>query len=100
MTQDERREIFEARSHHTQIGLEYLPGIARRLHRCRDLSAAEPFDFPPWFESAAEHTRAFDILLAKLRSSAEWQYVDREVEVVWSGTEQNERHQTPKLARS
>ena len=25
LTQDERRAIFEVRSHHTQIGLEYLP---------------------------------------------------------------------------
>jgi hypothetical protein len=81
MTQDERREIFEAHSHHTQTGLEYLPAIARRLHHCRDLSVAEPFDFLTWFEFAEEHTEAFDSLLEKLRASAEWQYVDREVEV-------------------
>jgi hypothetical protein len=81
MTQDERREVFETRSHHTQIGLEYLPAIARRLHHCRDLSLAEPFDFLTWFEFAAQHTDAFDRLLEKLRASAEWQYVDREVEV-------------------
>ena len=31
LTEDERRQIFEAQSHHTQIGLEYLPAIARRL---------------------------------------------------------------------
>ena len=45
MTQDERRKIFEEQSHHTQIGLDYLPAIARRLHHCRDLAAPEPFDF-------------------------------------------------------
>lgn len=37
LTQDERREIFEAQSAHIAIGIEYLPAIARRLHHCRDL---------------------------------------------------------------
>ncbi|MDZ4852461.1 MAG: hypothetical protein SGI77_24495 [Pirellulaceae bacterium] len=44
MTQDERRAIFEERSHHISIGLKYLPAIARRLHHCRDFSEPEPFD--------------------------------------------------------
>src|SRR3982751_4127457 len=37
LAQDERRAIFEDTSHHTAIGLEYLPAIARRLHHCRDI---------------------------------------------------------------
>ena len=45
LTQDERRAIFEDRSHHTATGLKYLPAIARRLHHCRDLGESEPFDF-------------------------------------------------------
>ena len=53
LTQDERRHIFEAQSHHTQIGLDYLPAIARRLHHCRDLGEPQPFDFLTWFEFAA-----------------------------------------------
>lgn len=81
LTQEERREIFEQQSHHTQIGLEYLPAIARRLHHCRDLSNAEPFDFLTWFEFAEAHTTEFDKLLEKLRASLEWQYVEREFEV-------------------
>ncbi|MFG6428645.1 chlorite dismutase family protein [Roseateles sp. LYH14W] len=81
LTQDERRAVFEAQSHHTEIGLRYLPAIARRLHHCRDLGEAEPFDFLTWFEFAPEHTSAFDDLLAALRASPEWAYVDREVEV-------------------
>ena len=81
LTQDERREIFEAQSHHTQIGLEYLPAIARRLHHCRDLSAAESFDFLTWFEFAKKNTADFDRLLARLRASEEWKYVEREVEI-------------------
>lgn len=32
LTQDERRDVFEERSHHMVVGLEYLPAVARRLH--------------------------------------------------------------------
>src|SRR5262249_51398522 len=37
LSQDERRKIFEEDSHHTKIGMEYLPGVARRLHHSRDI---------------------------------------------------------------
>ena len=37
MTPDERRAVFEERSHHIATGLKYLPAVARRLHHCRDL---------------------------------------------------------------
>jgi chlorite dismutase len=79
MPQDERRAIFEEESHHTAVGLEYLPGVARRLLHCRDIG--EPFDFLTWFEFAPEHTKAFDELLLRMRASKEWEYVEREVEV-------------------
>ncbi|WNZ22146.1 chlorite dismutase [Leptolyngbya sp. NK1-12] len=79
MAQDERRAIFEEESHHTATGLEYLPGVARRLLHCRDLG--EPFDFLTWFEFAPEYTHAFDELLLRMRASKEWQYVEREVEI-------------------
>jgi chlorite dismutase len=79
MAQDERRGIFEEDSHHTSVGMEYLPGVARRLHHCRDLG--EPFDFLTWFEFAPEHTKDFDELLVRMRSSKEWEYVEREVEI-------------------
>jgi len=81
LTQDERRKIFEEQSHHNQIGMDYLPAIARRLHHCRDLSESEPFDFLTWFEFAEEFTADFDKLLARLRATEEWKYVEREVEV-------------------
>jgi hypothetical protein len=81
LTQDERRKIFEEQSHHNQIGMEYLPAIARRLHHCRDLSESEPFDFLTWFEFAKEDTDEFDKLLSRLRMTEEWKYVEREVEV-------------------
>lgn len=79
LAQDERRAIFERDSMHTQIGLAYLPAIARKLHHGRDLG--EPFDFLTWFEFAPEHISAFDELLARLRASLEWSYVEREVEI-------------------
>jgi hypothetical protein len=79
MAQDERRAVFEEDSHHTAVGMEYLPGVARRLMHCRDLG--EPFDFLTWFEFAPEHTKAFDELLLRMRASKEWEYVEREVEV-------------------
>ena len=79
LAQDERRAIYEERSHHTTVGLEYLPRIARRLHHSRDLG--EPFDFLTWFEFAPEHEAAFDELLARLRASEEWNYVEREIDI-------------------
>lgn len=79
LAQDERRAIFEETSHHTAIGMGYLPAVARRLYHCRDLG--EPFDFLTWFEFAPEHEAGFDALVARLRATAEWTYVEREVEV-------------------
>ena len=81
LTQDERRQIFEAQSAHIQIGMRYLPAVARRLHHCRDLGPDEPFDFITWFEFAPEATAAFDALLAALRATPEWRYIDREVDI-------------------
>lgn len=81
MTQDERRAIFEAQSHHIAIGIELGAGIARRLHHCRDLSDEAPFDFLTWFEYSAEDEIRFDALLARLRASEEWRFVEREVDI-------------------
>jgi hypothetical protein len=81
LTQDERRDIFEAQSHHIRVGMQYLPAIARKLHHCRDLSPHEPFDFLTWFEYAPTDAAAFDELVRVLRTSPEWAYVDREVDV-------------------
>ena len=81
MTQDERRAIFEAQSRHIAIGLDYLPAVARRLHHCRDLEAPQPFDFLTWFEYAPADAEAFEALVAALRASPEWAFVDREVDL-------------------
>ena len=79
LPQDERRAVFEARSHHIADSMAYLPRIARRLYHARDLG--EPFDFLTWFEFAPQHAQAFDDLLGMLRSREEWNFVDREVEL-------------------
>ena len=79
LAQDERRLIFEESSHHVAIGLEYLPGVARRLHHGRDLG--EPFDFLTWFEFAPEDAAGFEELVQRLRASEEWDYVEREIDI-------------------
>jgi len=81
LTQDERRRLFEEQSRHIGIGIGYLPAIARRLHHCRDLGDAEPFDFLTWFEYAADDEPAFERLLDELRATVEWSFVDREVDI-------------------
>lgn len=79
LAQDERRAIFEEQSRHISIGTEYLPQVARRLQHSRDLG--EPFDFLNWFEFAPEHTDAFNEMVGRLRQTAEWRYVDREIDI-------------------
>lgn len=79
LAQDERRVIFEEQSEHIRVGLRYLPAVARRLHHCRDLG--EPFDFLTWFEYAPSDSATFEELLAILRKSQEWGYVEREVDI-------------------
>ena len=81
LAQDERRAIFEERSHHIGISLRYLPAVARGLYHCRDLSEIEPFDFLAWFEYAPAHEPEFDQLLAELRATEEWTYVEREIDI-------------------
>jgi Chlorite dismutase len=79
LAQDERRRILEERSRHISIGLRYLPAVARRLYHCRDLG--EPFDFLTWFEYAEADAERFEELVAELRRSPEWEFVEREVDV-------------------
>jgi hypothetical protein len=79
LTQDERRAILEARSRHIEIGLAYLPAVARRLHHGRDLH--EEFDFLTWFEFAPAEVGAFEELVGRLRETEEWAYVEREVDI-------------------
>jgi len=50
---------------------------ARRLHHCRDLGEPEPFDFVTLFDYSETDARAFDEMLAELRASEEWKYVEQ-----------------------
>ncbi len=79
LAQDERRAVFEEQSRHIGIGMEYLPAVARRLHHCRELG--EPFDFLTWFEYAPDHATLFEDMVARLRDTKEWTYVDRELDI-------------------
>jgi chlorite dismutase len=79
LTQEERRKIFEDKSHHIASSLRFLPAIARQLYHCRDLG--EPFDFLTWFEFAPAHASLFDELVGMLRRTEEWTYVEHEVDV-------------------
>ncbi|HKB33385.1 MAG TPA: chlorite dismutase family protein [Candidatus Dormibacteraeota bacterium] len=79
LTHDERRAIFEERSHHIATSLDYLPTIARRLHHSRDLG--QPFDFLTWFEYAPTAVDGFEELVRRLRMSDEWTFVEREIDI-------------------
>ncbi len=79
LPQDERRAIFEERSRHIATSLKHLPAVARRLHHSRDLG--EPFDFLTWFEFAPVDEAGFDELVAMLRATDEWGFVEREVDI-------------------
>lgn len=81
MSQDQRRRLVEEQGGHITLGMRYLPAIARRLFHCRDLGTEQPFDFLTWFEYAPQHEDDFDELVAALRRSPEWEYVDREVDL-------------------
>ena len=79
LTQEERRNIFETKSHHIAEGLRYLPSVARQLYHSRDIG--EPFDFLTWFEYAPQHSEAFEDLVRTLRKTEEWRHVDREIDI-------------------
>jgi chlorite dismutase len=79
LTQEERRKIFEDKSHHIAGTMKFLPAIARQLFHCRDLGL--PFDFLTWFEFAPDHDSLFDELVGQLRATEEWSFVEREVDV-------------------
>lgn len=79
LAQDERRDIFEETSQHTAIGMRYLPAVARQLYHSRDLG--EPFDFVTWFEYGQADRQAFEDLVALLRATREWEFVEREVDI-------------------
>jgi hypothetical protein len=81
LTQDERRAVLEEESHHIAIGMRYLPAVSRHLLHCRDLGDAAPFDFIGFLDFAPESEAAFDRMLAQLRATKEWSYMEREIDI-------------------
>jgi len=79
LTQEERRNVFENKSHHIAEGIRYLPSVARQLYHSRDIG--EPFDFLTWFEYAPQRSEAFEELVRTLRNTEEWRYVDQEIDI-------------------
>ena len=79
LAQDERRKIMENKSQHTHTGMKYLPAIARKLFHSRDIG--QPFDFLTYFEYAPTDADLFEELLYALRSTEEWTYIDREIDI-------------------
>jgi hypothetical protein len=79
MAQDERRAVLEDKSRHIAIGVDYLSAVARQLVHCRDQPGAQ-FDFLTWFEFKPEDEARFDELLALLRATPEWGFIEHEVE--------------------
>lgn len=79
LAQDERRAVFYERSRHISASMPFLPAIARRLYHCRELGG--PFDFLTWFEYAPQHASQFEELVAMLRETEEWSYVEHEVDL-------------------
>jgi hypothetical protein len=43
LTQEERRNIFEKKSHHIAEGVRYLPSVARQLYHSRDMASPSTF---------------------------------------------------------
>lgn len=85
MAQDERRHIFEEDSRHIAFSQSYLAVISRKLYHAKDLG--EDFDFLTWFEFAPENEGLFNELLDYLRSTQEWKYVCREIDIRLSRSE-------------
>lgn len=79
LSQDERRDIFEAKSKHIEANMKYLPAIARQLYHSRDLG--EEFDFLTWFEFRPEHANLFDEMIQAFRQTLEWSFVEREIDL-------------------
>jgi hypothetical protein len=79
MNIQDRQEIIEARTSHIDRAFRLIPAMARRLLYGRDLG--EPFDLVTWFEYAPKDAKIFDDLAATMRSSLEWQFVEREIDI-------------------
>lgn len=77
LAQDQREAHFHAA--HTPIGAPYVETIFRKLYHARYLGS--PYDFLTYFEFPREAEGTFRELLAALRATPEWRYVEAEPEI-------------------
>jgi len=77
MAHDQRGEHFHKK--HTPIGAPYVERVFRKLYHARYLGS--PYDFLTYFEFQPADADYFRQLLAELRATEEWKYVEEEYEV-------------------
>ncbi len=78
LTDGERREIC-GRSRDADLRGNPTGMVASRFHHSRELG--EPFDFLMWFEYSPGDAALIDEVIASIRESEEWRYVEREADV-------------------
>ncbi len=66
---------------HTAIGLKYVDRIFRKLYYSRCLNDALSYDFLTYFEFKDVYEKDFRTLLAELRDTREWTFVNFELEI-------------------
>ena len=79
MAHDQRNAHFHGESGHTAIGTPYADKIFRKLYHSRYLGGA--YDFLTYFEFPDSEEASFRALLAELRATKEWSFVEEEYEV-------------------
>jgi chlorite dismutase len=77
MAHDQRGEHFHKK--HTPTGAAYVERVFRKLYHARYLGS--PYDFLTYFEFVPADAGYFRELLAELRATEEWKYVEEEFEV-------------------
>lgn len=66
---------------HTEIGLKYVDRIFRKLYHSRYLNPVPSYDFLTYFEFGDVYEKDFRSLLAELRDTKEWTFVNLEFEL-------------------
>jgi hypothetical protein len=66
---------------HTAIGLKYGDRIFRKLYHSRCLNVGLSYDFLTYFEFKDVYEKDFRTLLAELRDTKEWTFVNFELEI-------------------
>ncbi|MEO8096620.1 MAG: hypothetical protein ABI811_02890 [Acidobacteriota bacterium] len=79
VAQDQRSAHFHGDSRHTAIGSPNADKIYRKPYHARYLGSR--FNFLTYFEFPSSDKTAFRALLAELRATNEWSYVEEEFEM-------------------